>query len=855
MEYNFSIIEKKWRDYWKKNKSFVNSKDPSKKKYYVLEMFPYPSGKIHMGHVSNYTIGDSIARYYKLLGYDVLHPMGFDAFGMPAENAAINNKTHPVEWTFDNIDKMKKQLDLLGYSYDWDREVITCSPEYYKWGQWFILKMYEKRLLYRKFAEVNWCESCNTVLANEQVTNDGDCWRCNSEVQKKELEQWYIRITDYSNELLEDLKKLEGLWPDNVISMQKNWIGKSVGSNITFKLDDGKDFPIFTTRPDTIYGVTFMAIAWNYKGLLDMCSDEQKEAVSEFIKKSAKINQKSKYEKEGVFTGRYVINPFNGDKVPLYAANFVLASYGSGAIMAVPAHDERDFEFAKKYNLPIKVVIQNEDFSLKAESMDKAYIKDGIVVNSDVLNGLKNTDAIYKAIDYAEEACFGKKEIQWKFCDWLISRQRYWGNPLPFIHCEKCGIVPVPEKDLPVTLPMDIEFSVGENPLTKSESFVNTICPKCGGSAKRETDTMDTFTCSSWYYARYTDSKNDKAAFDKKTSDNWLPIDQYIGGVEHACMHLLYARFWHKFMRDIGMVKTDEPFSKLLTQGMVLANSYSYTSDNLKKIYSEEEYLKEEYLKDGLKKSDIKIRLEKMSKSKNNGVDPSDIIEAFGADAVRVFIMFASPPEKDLEWSDDGVKGATRFLNRVWNQFTIYVENKKFFESNVFKYEELNNEAVSLYKKYHKTVKKVTVDIQDRFHFNTAIAALMELLNIITPFKPETEADFAMLKEVMKGFLILLNPIAPHITEELWQILKFEKTILENSWVVYNEEYCQENTFELVFQVNGKLRDRAEVNIDIEESDAKKLALANEKVIQFTKGKDIVKVVYVKNKLVNIVLK
>ncbi|MCZ9999982.1 leucine--tRNA ligase [Brachyspira hyodysenteriae] len=513
MEYNFTTIEKKWQKFWKDNQSFKTVSKPTDKKYYVLEMFPYPSGKMHMGHVSNYTIADSIARYYKLLGYDILHPMGWDAFGMPAENAAIEHKTHPAEWTLKNIANMKDQLNLLGYSYDWDREVTTCLPDYYKWGQWFILKMYEKGLLYRKGGDVNWCDHCNTVLANEQVTPEGTCWRCYGEVTKKKLEQWYIKVTDYAEQLDADLKLLEGYWPDNVIAMQKNWIGRSVGAYINFNLDDGKEFPIFTTRPDTIYGVTYMAIAWNYDGLLDMCTPEQKSAVEEFIKKSAKIDQKTDYEKEGVFTGRYVVNPFNGEKAPLYAANFVLAEYGSGAVMAVPAHDQRDFEFAKKYNIPVKVVIQNADNSLKAENMTEAYTEDGTVVNSDILNGLSSRDAIKRAIEYATEKGFGKEKVQYKLRDWLISRQRYWGNPLPFVHCEKCGIVPVPESELPITLPMDIEFTVGDNPLKKSESFVNTTCPKCGGKARRETDTMDTFTCSSWYYARYTDAHNTQMPF------------------------------------------------------------------------------------------------------------------------------------------------------------------------------------------------------------------------------------------------------------------------------------------------------------------------------------------------------
>ncbi len=777
--------------------------------------------------------------------------MGWDAFGMPAENAAIEHKTPPAEWTLKNIANMKEQLNMLGYSYDWDREVTTCLPDYYKWGQWFILKMYEKGLLYRKGGDVNWCRYCNTVLANEQVTPEGTCWRCDREVVKKKLEQWYIKVTDYAEQLDADLKLLEGYWPDNVIAMQKNWIGKSTGAYINFTLDDGKDFPIFTTRPDTIYGVTYMAIAWNYEGLLDICTPKQRNKVEEFIKKSAKIDQKTDYDKEGEFTGRYIINPFNGEKSPLYAANFVLAEYGTGAVMAVPAHDQRDFEFAKKYNIPIKVVIQNNDNSIKAESMTEAYTKDGIVVNSDILNGLTNAEAIKKAVAYASEKGFGKEQVQYKLRDWLISRQRYWGNPMPFVHCEKCGIVPVNESDLPITLPTDIEFTVGDNPLKKSESFVNTICPKCGGSAKRETDTMDTFTCSSWYYARYTDAHNDKMPFDTSIANAWMNVDQYIGGIEHACMHLLYSRFWYKFMRNIGLIKGDEPFNKLLTQGMVLANSYE--SRELKKFYTQDDMNNKVYEKDGIKKEDIIVKMEKMSKSKANGVDPAEIIELFGADAVRIFVMFVAPPEKDKEWSDEGVKGSARFLNRVWNLFLKYKDEEAFKNNKTFDYNNLSKEAKNLFRKYNKTIKKVTSDIKDRFHFNTAVAALMELLNDMSSIKLNTDCEYAMFKEIIRGYLILLNPIAPHITEELYQILNFGKMILEERWVEHNEEYCKDDTFELVFQVNGKIRDRIEADINISEEDAKNQALNNEKVKQFTDGKNIIKAVYVKRKLVNIV--
>ena len=859
MDYIFGDIENKWQKYWEENGSFTANNNSKKEKFYTLEMFPYPSGKIHMGHVSNYTIADCIARFHMLNGYEVLHPIGWDSFGMPAENAAIENKIAPSKWTLSNIETMKSQLKKLGYSYDWSREITTCKPGYYKWGQWFILKMFEKGLLYRKSADVNWCEKCQTVLANEQVDTEGKCWRCDNEVDIKKLEQWYIRITDYAEELLEGHDEIKDGWPENVLAMQKNWIGKSYGANITFKLDNGEDFPIFTTRADTVYGVTFMAIAWNHQRLLDITTDSEKENVKIFIEKSKKINQREDYEKEGVFTGAYIINPFNNEKVPLYAANFVLAEYGSGCIMAVPAHDERDFTFAKKYNIPIKIVIQNDKKDLDENSMTQAYTADGTLINSDKFNGLTNRDAIEKIIDYASENNFGKKQVQYKLRDWLISRQRYWGNPLPFIYCDKCGIVAVPENELPVLLPTDVEINVGGNPLAKIDSFVNTKCPKCGSDAKRETDTMDTFTCSSWYFARYVDSHNSDEAFSFELAKNWMNVDQYIGGIEHACMHLLYARFWHKFMRDLGLLDTNEPFKKLLTQGMVLSTSYFDPLN--KKYYTEEEYENKEYEKDGIKKEDIVSKLDKMSKSKKNGVNPDDLIKYFGADAVRVFIMFASPPEMDVDWNEDGVKGSQRFLYRIWRLFIGYIENEDFKNANEnLVYENLSDEAKSLYRFYHKTIKRVTVDIKERYHFNTAIAALMELLNALSSFKANDKNDYITLKEVMKGYLILLNPIAPHMTEELWSMIDIAidgkaSAIVDSSWVAYKEEYLQEDDFELVLQVNGKLRDRLRANINITEEEAKNIALNNEKVIQFMDGKEIVRVVYVKKKLVNVVVK
>lgn len=860
MDYIFDNIEKKWQKYWNENKTFVANSDSNKEKFYVLEMFPYPSGKIHMGHVSNYTIGDSISRFYSLNGYEVLHPIGWDSFGMPAENAAIENKIAPYKWTISNIETMKSQLKKLGFSYDWEREVATCKEDYYKWGQWFILKMYERGLLYRKSANVNWCEHCKTVLANEQVDVNGKCWRCDNDVELKKLDQWYIKITDYAEELLQGQEEIKNGWPENVLTMQKNWIGKSYGASLMFKLDDGTDFPIFTTRADTVHGVSFMAIAFDHENLLAMTTDEQKDEVVAFVEKSKKINQRNDFEKEGVFTGRYVVNPFNNDKVPLYAANFVLAGYGSGAIMAVPAHDERDFEFAKKYNIPMKIVIQNAENNLDLSTVEKAYTADGTLVNSGEFDGMKNREAIEKIISFAKDKGFGEKKVQYKLRDWLISRQRYWGNPMPFVYCDKCGIVPVPESDLPILLPTDVEISLGGNPLAKIDEFVNTTCPKCGAAAKRETDTMDTFTCSSWYFARYTDAHNDKTPFSTELVKKWMSVDQYIGGIEHACMHLLYARFWHKFMRDLGLVDTNEPFTNLLTQGMVLSYSYFYKPD--KKYYTKTEYENAEYEKDGIKKEDIIVKLEKMSKSKKNGEDPDDLIKYFGADAVRVFIMFASPPEMDVDWSEDGVKGAQKFLHRIWRLFDTHIENASFknADTKTLDYEKLSNDAKALYRFYHKTIKRVTIDIKERYHFNTAIAALMELLNNLSNFKPSDDDGYVLLKEIMTGYIVLLNPIAPHITEELYSLIKADSnadhsSIIEYGWVSYDEKYLQEDSFELVLQVNGKLRERLQANANITEEEAKDIALNNDKVKPFIDGKEIVRVVYVKQKLVNIVVK
>ncbi|MBI4979069.1 MAG: leucine--tRNA ligase [Spirochaetes bacterium] len=847
LDYNFEVIEKKWQKIWEEQKIFNVDENDKRPKYYTLEMFPYPSGKIHMGHVRNYTIADCIARFHGLNGFSVLHPIGWDSFGLPAENAAIDNKIPPAKWTHANIATMKGQLKKLGFSYDWTREVATCTKEYYRWGQWLLLKMYEKGLLYRKAGEVNWCPDCATVLANEQVA-DGKCWRCDSTVEMRTLDQWYIRITDYVEELLSGHEELKEGWPERVLNMQQHWIGKSEGAKIVFKLDDGSDFPIFTTRPDTVFGVRFMAIAWDHPELKKIALKEKHAEIDAFIERAKKINQREDYVKEGVFTGRYIVNPFNGDKVPLYAANFVLAGYGFGQIMAVPAHDERDFQFAKKYNIDIKVVITPEGKTLDPASMKEAYVDDGVLVNSGEFNGLTNREAISKITAYVEAKKMGKKEVQYKFRDWLISRQRYWGNPIPFIYCDTCGVVPVPEKDLPVILPEDVSIDVGGNPLAKMESFVNTTCPKCGGKAKRETDTMDTFICSSWYFSRYTDAHNNAAPFLKARADKWLPVDQYIGGIEHACMHLLYARFFHKFTRDIGLVSCNEPFKRLLTQGMVVSNSYF--APKIKKYYTSEEY--EAGLPAKENAGDVEVKIDKMSKSKRNGIDPDEMITHFGADAARVFILFASPPELDLEWSDDGIKGGFRYVGRVWRLFTEHIDAIQN-ASAVPQVIEAN--ALAARKATHKTIKRVTNDIRERMHFNTAIAALMELLNALTDFKPVTDADKAVMREALSAYAVMLNPIAPHVTEELWSLMGNRDTITKAPWPAFDEALTKDNSFELVLQINGKLRDRVQAPVNISEDEAKKLAMENAKMKEHLKDKTVVKTIYVPRKLVNVVIR
>lgn len=827
--YDAESIELKWQQYWIDHNSFNCEIDTARPKYYVLEMFPYPSGNIHMGHVRNYSIGDVVARFRRMQGYNVLHPMGWDAFGLPAENAAIKHNIHPGTWTYSNIDNMRKQLKRLGYSYDWRREVATCHPKYYKWEQEFFLKWLEKGLVYRKKAPQNWCPNCHTVLANEQV-EDGKCWRCDSVVEQKELTQWFLKITDYADELLADLKKLEGGWPDRVLSMQNNWIGKSVGAEAAFKLENGSgEIKIFTTRPDTIFGVTFMTLAPEHPLVETLIAGRDNEAqIREFITKTRNMDriarQSDSLEKEGIFTGAYCINPFTGDKVPVWLGNFVLAEYGTGAVMAVPAHDQRDFEFAKKYNIPMKAVISADGNQVDVQSFECAYTEPGIMINSGEFSGTPNEEGKAKIIEALEKNGFGKKTVNFRLRDWNISRQRYWGAPIPVVYCEECGMVPVNKEDLPILLPLDVKtHEDGRSPLPTFDAFVNTTCPKCGKPAKRETDTMDTFVESSWYFARYTDARNEEAPFTQEALSYFMPVDQYIGGVEHAILHLLYARFFTKVLRDFGYIPhtIDEPFTNLLTQGMVL--------------------------KDG----------SKMSKSKGNVVDPTEMIGKYGADTVRLFCLFAAPPERDFDWSEAGIEGSFRFLQRVWR---LYHE----IRSNIFAMKPCSStkeqadtaEAKALRLREHATVKKVSEDIGNRYQFNTAIAAIMELVNEIYSLKDnliKTENGKAVLSSSISTVIALLSPITPHICEEFWQDLGLEGTVSEQPWPEYKEEALEKDVLTIVIQINGKLRGKIDVPSSASKEEIEKLAATEPSIQKHLDGLTIRKIIVIPQKLVNIV--
>ena len=867
--YDPKEIELKWQTFWEESELFTVKNDPEKKKYYLLEMFPYPSGKIHMGHVRNYTIGDVFARYKRMQGFNVLHPMGWDAFGMPAENAAIANNTHPAKWTYENINAMRKQLKRIGFSYDWKRETATCRPEYYRWEQWLFLKMYEKGMVYRKEAYVNWCDTCQTVLANEQVEADL-CWRCGKQVRQKKLQQWFFRITDYAEELYLHCDKLSG-WPDKVITMQKNWIGRSEGTLIRFPIEKplkGEEaaIPVFTTRPDTVFGATFICLAPEHP-LVDLFSkgSSQETIVSHFLERISTQDRSvrgiEKYDKEGVFTGAYCVNPMSGMRIPIYTANFALMEYGTGAVMSVPAHDQRDFDFAKKYDLQIVVVVKPEDSDLDPSVMDKAYTGKGIMVNSGRFNGIKNNKAIDEISSFVESEGIGKKTISFRLKDWGISRQRYWGTPIPMIYCKKCGIVPVSEKDLPIVLPEDAGLlEGGKSPIPALEYFRKTICPSCGSTdARRETDTMDTFVESSWYFERYCSPDYDAGMFDKAAVDYWMPVDQYIGGVEHAILHLLYSRYFTRVLNEMNLVKYNEPFTRLLTQGMVCKETISCPEHGF--IFPEEvKTVDNESFCSICGNKVLFGRVEKMSKSKKNVIDPNILLERYGADTTRLFCLFAAPPERDLEWNDQSVEGGYRFLNRVWRIAYKSMDLIKDVDAFSGKIEELAGDSLSFYKKIHKTIKKVTNDIEERSHFNTAISAIMELVNVMygINFSKIASAKHSSGKSVIRFGLetvaLLLSPIVPHFAEELWEALGHKPSIIMVTWPLYNNEALFEDDIVIVVQVNGKLRSKFNVTADTDENIIKERALSDERVKKFITGKTIKKVIVVKKKLVNIVV-
>ncbi len=858
MKYNPQELEKKLQERWEEEGLFKVEEDPKKEKYYLLEMFPYPSGKIHMGHVRNYTIGDVVARYKKMRGKNVLHPMGWDAFGLPAENAAIENNTHPARWTYKNIENMKTQLKRMGFSYDWDRELATCDPAYYRWEQLVFLKMYEKGLAYKKKTYVNWCESCQTVLAKEQVEN-GCCWRhTDREVNVKEMDSWFFKITDYAERMLEHCDKLPG-WPERVLTMQKNWIGKSYGCIIRFPLVDSDEvIEVYTTRQDTIFGATFLCFAPEHPMLREIVRGQpQEKEVLAFIERALKmdsfIRTADSTVKEGLFTGIYCLNPVTDEKIPIYVANFVLFDYGTGAIMAVPTHDQRDFEFAGKYNLNLRMVIKPLEEDLREETMTEAYEGDGTLVNSGPFDGQRNVEALDSIAQYLESKGMGHKTVNFKIRDWNISRQRYWGAPIPIIYCDKCGTVPASEDDLPVVLPIDLAMRPnGGSPLPFEPSFFETTCPECQGKARRETDTMDTFVESSWYFDRYTCPHYDRGPLDPKSVDYWMPVDQYIGGIEHAILHLLYSRFYTRVLRDLGYLKVSEPFANLLTQGMVCKETVECPEHGF--LYPYE--VKDKRCMHC--RSDIIIgNTVKMSKSKKNVIEPEELIDRYGADTVRMFCLFASPPERDLEWSDQGVEGSFRFLNRIWR---LVLDNLEEI-SRVTIYEgkeSLPGHLRDLHRKTHQTIKKVTNDIEDRFHFNTAISAVMELINEVNKYlnsdQDEGDLGWSVVREAVETSVVMLSPIVPHITEELWHMLGHEKSLLSVLWPTYSAKALEVEKRLIVLQVNGKVRRRIEAPASFGQKEMEAEVLKDKRVQLFIGERSIKKVVVVQNKLVNFVV-
>lgn len=822
-KYNFTEIEKKWQDVWEKENAFKTVEDYDKEKYYVLEMFPYPSGKLHMGHVRNYSIGDVIARFKRLKGYNVLHPMGWDSFGLPAENAAIKNDIHPAIWTDSNIAEMHRQLQGLGFSYDWDREVATCKEEYYKWMQWIFIQFYNKGLAYKKDNPVNWCPSCQTVLANEQVV-DGCCERCHTPVTKKRLSQWYLKITDYADRLLKDLDKMPG-WSEKVKLMQKNWIGRSTGAEVTFEIENfSKKLQIYTTRPDTLFGVTYMVLAPEHPFVPELTNGTEYEAAvkayQEECQHKSEIERTSlSKEKTGVFTGCYGINPVNGKKVPIFISDYVMMDYGTGAIMAVPAHDQRDFEFAKKFDLDIVPVVDSQNPEIDIDNLTEAFVAEGTMINSGKYTGMNNKEAIEEITKDLEADGLGKAQVNYKLRDWLISRQRYWGCPIPMVYCEECGWVPEKEENLPVKLPTDVVFTgKGDSPLKTSKTFGETTCPCCGKKAVREFDTMDTFVDSSWYFLRYCDAHNSEKPFDKKKADYWMNVDQYIGGVEHAILHLLYARFFQMVMHDLGLVDAEEPFDNLLTQGMVI--------------------------KDGAK----------MSKSLGNIVSPEEIQAKYGADTARLFILFAAPPEKELDWSDAGVEGSYRFLNRVYRLVQEYVNEIRgdFRGSETITIQSAEDKALNF--QLNATVKKVTEDAGGRFSFNTAISSIMELVNALYKYK-QGEVNVPLMNDAIEKLILILNPFVPHITEELWNDLGHEDRVYQQNWPEFDPAALELETVEIIVQVNGKLKDKMAFEKNAEKSAIEEAALASERVQDAIAGKSVVKTIVVPNKLINFVVK
>ena len=822
--YDFKTIEAKWQKVWEDEEAFKTVEEEGKEKFYVLEMFPYPSGKLHMGHVRNYSIGDVLARFKKMSGYNVLHPMGYDSFGLPAENAAIQNNVEPAKWTYENMDEMDKQLKSMGLSYDWDRKVATCKPDYYRWMQWIFIQFYKKGLAYKKDNPVNWCPSCQTVLANEQVV-EGKCERCHTEVTKKNLSQWYLKITDYADRLLDNLDTLEG-WPDKVKTMQRNWIGKSYGANINFKIKDSdKVLEVFTTRADTLFGATYMVMSPEHPYVEDLVKGLDSEtAVKEYQEKVRHMSDiertSTTNEKTGVFIGRYAINPVNNKEIPIYISDYVLMGYGTGAIMAVPAHDQRDFDFATEFGLEIIPVVDPEDDSIDLYNLKEAFVAEGKMINSGQFDGLNNREAIPKMIDWLNEQGIGDKTVNYRLRDWLISRQRYWGTPIPMIYCDDCGWVPEKEENLPVLLPTDVEFTgKGESPIASSKTFVDTVCPCCGKPAKREIDTMDTFLDSSWYFLRYTDAHNEELPFAKDKADYWMNVDQYIGGVEHAILHLMYARFFQMFLHDIGMSKDEEPFKNLLTQGMVI--------------------------KDGAK----------MSKSLGNVVSPAEIQAKYGSDTARLFILFAAPPEKELDWSDEGVEGSYRFLGRVYRLVYEFINDIRGDSEISADIDAANENDKSLNLMINSTIKKVSDDIGGRFNFNTAIASIMELVNEMYKYKQNAEMNLPLFNKAIETLVTILSPFTPHICEELWSMLGHDDRLYNKSWPVYDESALVRDEVLIVVQINGKLKEKLMLPNNSSKEVIEEAALKLDKVKEELSGKEIVKVIVVPNKIINFAVK